>query len=337
MTCQRKSYMYTCQHIDALKPNGLLYISWPLLLNICSLWTFPTSIIKPPGERIIKKAHRPYWFFKLPHTRTARRILLQTSQTRKFPALAATSAPYTTIGPVHQQMVLQHSPPDSINFKDKYASGRTRFNWSTRPKSASRRFQSFPSQDQHPNMKNKSMLRNPSPSPPFHKERSMAFFPQNFPSRCEPFQIAWSLLWRSLPKSNISRSRTLIISVDRSIDALNLLPSRFQRLILSNSALRRRCFVSILSQSLHFWVTGTVCMMSFIPHVSPVRYSLLQCCRKCPHFQSPQANRCWSKKHMFDFFYAFWYPIVSVISYQFRFLVLLTWEIWWILWALVLV
>lgn len=103
-------HMYRCQHIDALKPNGLLYISWPLLLNICSLWTFSTSIIKPPGERIIKKAHRPYWFFKLPHTRTARRILLQTSQTRKFPALAATSAPYTTIGPVHQQMVLQHSP-----------------------------------------------------------------------------------------------------------------------------------------------------------------------------------------------------------------------------------
>ena len=111
--------------------------------------------------------------------------------------------------------------------------------------------------------------------------------------------MAWSRLWRSLPRSNISRSKTLIISYDRSIEALNLLPSRCQRLIRSTSALRRRCFVSILSQSLHFWLTGTVCMMSFIPQVSPVRYSLLQCCRKCPHFQSPQANRCWSKKHMF--------------------------------------
>lgn len=154
----------------------------------------------------------------------------------------------------------------------------------------------------------------PSPTTPFRRHNQWPPSPK-FPSRCEPFQIAWSLLWRSLPKSKISRSRTLIISVERSIEALNLLPSRFQRLILSNSALRRRCFVSILSQSLHFWVTGTVCMMSFIPHVSPVRYSLLQCCRKCPHFQSPQANRCWSKKHMFDFFWAFWYPIVSVISY----------------------
>jgi hypothetical protein len=45
---------------------------------------------------------------------------------------------------------------------------------------------------------------------------------------------------------------------------------------------------------------GTVCMTSFMPHVSPIRYSLAQCCRKWPHFQSPQAKRCWSKKHMFQ-------------------------------------
>jgi ribosome-binding protein aMBF1 (putative translation factor) len=50
--------------------------------------------------------------------------------------------------------------------------------------------------------------------------------------------------------------------------------------------------VSILSQSLHFCELCSVCMMSFMPHVSPVRYSRLQCCRKCPHFQSPQANLC---------------------------------------------
>jgi hypothetical protein len=112
--------------------------------------------------------------------------------------------------------------------------------------------------------------------------------------------MAWRRLRRSLPRSYISWSKTLIKSYEWSIDARNFPPSLCQRLMRSTSALRRRCFVSILSQSLHFWELCRVCMMSFMPQVSPVRYSRLQCCRKCPHFQSPQANLCWSKKHMFD-------------------------------------
>ena len=110
--------------------------------------------------------------------------------------------------------------------------------------------------------------------------------------------MAWRRLRRSFPRSYISWSKTLIRSYERSIDARNFPPSLCQRLMRSTSALRRRCFVSILSQSLHFWEFWSVCMISFIPQVSPVRYSRLQCCRKCPHFQSPQANLCWSKKHI---------------------------------------
>ena len=65
-------------------------------------------------------------------------------------------------------------------------------------------------------------------------------------------------------------------------------------------------------------------MMSFMPQVSPVRYSLLQCCLKWPHFQSPQAKRCMSKKHMsgimFSFFFLAKLNVVSDLSqtYVFR-------------------
>lgn len=110
--------------------------------------------------------------------------------------------------------------------------------------------------------------------------------------------MAWRRLRRSAPRSSISWSKTLIRSYERSIDARNFPPSLCQRVMRSTSALRLRCFVSILSQSLHFCGFWIVCMISFMPQVSPVRYSRLQCCRKCPHFQSPQANLCWSKKHI---------------------------------------
>ena len=123
--------------------------------------------------------------------------------------------------------------------------------------------------------------------------------------RSSLYQIACSLLCRSFHRSLISLSSALIMSEDRSIEALNFPPSLFQRLMRSYSALRRRCLVSILSQSLHFCELGTVCMMSFMPQVSPVRYSLLQCCLKWPHFQSPQAKRCMSKKHMFGTVFSF--------------------------------
>ena len=90
------------------------------------------------------------------------------------------------------------------------------------------------------------------------------------------------------------------MSTDFSIEAANLRGSRCHLPMRSTSAWRRRILVSIFSQSLHFVPVATVCMMSFMPHVSPIRYSLAQCCRKWPHFQSPQAHRCWSKKHMFQ-------------------------------------
>ena len=110
--------------------------------------------------------------------------------------------------------------------------------------------------------------------------------------------IPWSLLFLSQPNSYISASSPLMISIDLSMEALNLLPSRCHRFMRSTSAARRRILVSIFSQSLHFWPTGTVCIISFIPHVSPILYCRLQCCRKWPHFQSPHTNRCWSKKHI---------------------------------------
>lgn len=92
--------------------------------------------------------------------------------------------------------------------------------------------------------------------------------------------IPWSLLFLSQPNSYISASIPLMISIDLSMEALNLLLSRCHRFMRSTSAARRRILVSIFSQSLHFWPTGTVCIISFIPHVSPVLYSRLQCCRK---------------------------------------------------------
>src|SRR6185295_3668117 len=109
-----------------------------------------------------------------------------------------------------------------------------------------------------------------------------------------------NLRLRSHRRSLSSLSRPRINSTDLPIDAWNLLPSRCHLLMRSTSAARRRYLVSIFSQSLHFCPTGTVCMTSFMPHVSPILYSLAQCCRKWPHFQSPQTNRCWSKKHMFQ-------------------------------------
>lgn len=160
-------------------PNDLLYISWPLLLILYLLWTFP-NINHQSSWRKDNTEGTSFIpiFFKLPHTRTARRILFQTPQTQTIPALAATWALY-----YHWPRSLTNGvaafPPDSINLKDKYPSGRTRFNSSTRPNSASRRFQSLPSQDQHQNMKKISQCSETLPHHPFSKAQSMASFPQN--------------------------------------------------------------------------------------------------------------------------------------------------------------
>lgn len=72
--------MYKCQHIVALMPNDLLYIL-----------DFPQHQ-SPNFRRKDSKKGTSFIpiFFKLPHTRTARRILFQTPQTRTIPALAAT-------------------------------------------------------------------------------------------------------------------------------------------------------------------------------------------------------------------------------------------------------
>lgn len=104
----------------------------------------------------------------------------------------------------------------------------------------------------------------------------------------------FSNLRRSLVNSISSRSSERTISSDFSIEARNFPPSFFQRLTRSFSVARRRCFVSILSQMRHFWLRFVVDMTSFIPQVSPCRYSMLQCCRKWPHLWSPQAKMCWS-------------------------------------------
>lgn len=111
------------------------------------------------------------------------------------------------------------------------------------------------------------------PMTEFSKDRSDLTYPPLLP-------ISWSLLFLSQPNSYISKSSPLMISIDLSMEVLNLLPSRCHRFMRSTSAARRRILVSIFSQSLHFWPTGTVCIISFIPHVSPILYSRLQCCRK---------------------------------------------------------
>lgn len=78
---------------------------------------------------------------------------------------------------------------------------------------------------------------------------------------------------RSLCSFTISRSRDLMVSCALSIEATRLLPSRFHRCTRSSSALRRRNLVSIFSQRRHCVVAYSVRLTSFIPQVSPVRYS----------------------------------------------------------------
>lgn len=160
-------------------PNDLLYISWPLLPSSICFGLSPTSITKAPGEKITQKAPPSYRFF-LSCLTLERPVGFYSKlpQTQTIPALAATWALY-----YHWPRSLTNGvaafPPDSINLKDKYPSGRTRFNSSTRPNSASRRFQSLPSQDQHQNMKKISQCSETLPHHPFSKAQSMASFPQN--------------------------------------------------------------------------------------------------------------------------------------------------------------
>ena len=96
-------------------------------------------------------------------------------------------------------------------------------------------------------------------------------------------RVVLCLIALSFNKLPSSQSNCSTISSDLSIDAENLRPSFFQRLIRSISCLRRRCLVSSLSQILHFCWSCEVVMTSLEPHVSPVRYSRLQCCLKWPH------------------------------------------------------
>ena len=96
-------------------------------------------------------------------------------------------------------------------------------------------------------------------------------------------RVVLCLIALSFNKLLSSHSSCSMISSDLSIDAENLRPSFFQRLMRSISCLRRRSFVSSLSQIRHFCWSCEVVMTSLEPHVSPVRYSRLQCCLKWPH------------------------------------------------------
>ncbi|KAM0803663.1 hypothetical protein BDR22DRAFT_839541 [Usnea florida] len=96
-------------------------------------------------------------------------------------------------------------------------------------------------------------------------------------------RVVLCLMALSLNKFLSSHSSCSTISSDLSMDAENLRPSFFQRLMRSISCLRRRSLVSSLSQILHFCWSCEVVMTSLEPHVSPVRYSRLQCCLKWPH------------------------------------------------------
>lgn len=88
-----------------------------------------------------------------------------------------------------------------------------------------------------------------------------------------PLQSALLFSSRSLCNLTISLSRVLMVSCDFSIDATRVFPSRFHRCTRSSSALRRRCLVSIFSQRRHCIAAYSVKFTSFMPHVSPVRYS----------------------------------------------------------------
>ena len=107
-------------------------------------------------------------------------------------------------------------------------------------------------------------------------------------------RVLWSLICRSFIMPLISCSKPLTISSDRSMEAANLLPSLFQRVMRSISWARRLFFVSNFSQCLQLPRTCRVVMTSLVPHVSPVRYSLLQCCLKLSHLKSPHWNFRWS-------------------------------------------
>ena len=96
-------------------------------------------------------------------------------------------------------------------------------------------------------------------------------------------RVVLCLIALSLNKLLSSHSSCSTIPSDLSMDAENLRPSFFQRLMRSISCLRRRSLVSSLSQILHFCWSCEVVMTSLEPHVSPVRYSRLQCCLKWPH------------------------------------------------------
>lgn len=78
---------------------------------------------------------------------------------------------------------------------------------------------------------------------------------------------------RSFWSFKISWSNNRIMSCDFSIEATSVLPSRFHRCTRSYSALRRRNLISIFSQTRHSVFTFSVLLTSFMPHVSPVRYS----------------------------------------------------------------
>lgn len=112
MTCQRKSYVQMPTHSRINAKHSSLYLMTTSSRSLLAL-DFPNLNHQTSRRKDIKKRQILYADFDFLSclTRTARRILFQTSQTRKIPALAATSAPYITIGPVHQQVVLQHSPP----------------------------------------------------------------------------------------------------------------------------------------------------------------------------------------------------------------------------------
>ena len=84
----------------------------------------------------------------------------------------------------------------------------------------------------------------------------------------------------SFSRAEISRSKNLMVSLERSMEAANLGPSVAQRETRSCSALKRRFLVSILSHVRHLCFNLIVFSAVFVPHVSPIRYSRVQCPRK---------------------------------------------------------